>query len=510
MQPLSTDTVVAIIGAGAMGAGIAQVAASGGHRVKLFDVADGAVTTALEKLSAGLDKQVVRGKMSREQADATLSRIEPADNLEALSQAGLIIEAIVENLEIKQQLFSSLEALCSADTILASNTSSLSITALAAKLSNPERLVGMHFFNPPQAMKLVEVIDGLATDNTVTETLIATAKQWSKKPVRAKSTPGFIVNRVARPYYAEALRLLHDGIADCQTIDAALTGSGRFRMGPFALMDLIGHDVNYAVTESVFAAYYYDSRYKPSVIQRELLNGGYLGRKSGRGFYDYSKEQPQPTYLPTSQASGALSVVGEPEGVDSIVSLAMNNGVDIERGKADDVVQQTDYLELDGVRFALTDGRTATERSVEGQHKNWVLVDLSNDLNQCNTVALACSDLCDANALPVVAGFFQQLNKKTIRIDDAPGMVVMRTVCMLVNEAADTVKEGVATAEAIDTAMQLGTNYPLGPLQWGENIGLVNVLTVLNNLFRWYGEDRYRPSALLRRLVLGGGGGYER
>jgi 3-hydroxybutyryl-CoA dehydrogenase len=505
MQALSTETVVAIVGAGAMGAGIAQVAAAAGHRVRLFDVAPDAVSKGLAGLSAGLHKQVAREKMNRQQADAILARIIPADSLEQLSDAGLVIEAVVENLEIKQNIFTSLEALCSAETIFASNTSSLSITSLGAKLENPNRLVGMHFFNPPQAMKLVEVIDGLATDNTITETIIETARQWGKKPVRTKSTPGFIVNRVARPYYAEALRMLQDGIGDCKTIDQALTGSGKFRMGPFTLMDLIGLDVNYAVTESVFKAYFYDSRFKPSAIQRELVGGGFLGRKSGRGFYDYSSDLEPAHYLPEADQPSQLTIVGNPVGVDDLLARCESTDINITKQSSNEDNTEQDYLEVSGTRFAITDGRTATERSRDSGHKHWVLVDLINDIEHCTSVSLACSDLSDVNALASVAGFFQRLNKNVIRVDDTPAMVVMRTVCMLVNEAADAVKEGGCTASAVDTAMQLGTNYPRGPLEWGESIGLQNVLTVLQHLHRWYGEDRYRSSVLLQRLVLSGG-----
>jgi 3-hydroxybutyryl-CoA dehydrogenase len=503
MQALSTKTVIGVIGAGAMGAGIAQVAASAGHPVKLYDLSAEAVIKAIEGLAVGLDRQVTRGKLDVEQAHVILARISPAAELDALADAGLVIEAVVERLDVKQSIFSQLESICGAEVILASNTSSISITALGAALQRPERLAGMHFFNPPQAMKLVEVIAGLATDEDLLSRLMATAQGWGKQAVRTKSTPGFIVNRVARPFYAEALRILQDGIADCRTIDEALTAAAGFRMGPFALMDLIGHDVNYAVTESVFQAYYQDPRFKPSIIQQELVSGGFLGRKSGRGFYRYDEPMPAASYLDQAEPPSSVSVVGKPHGMQGLIRLAESRGLNVLFKEG--VAHSSGWLEIDDCRLALTNGSTATERSVADKHKSWLLVDLVSDFKDCAAVTVACSDLADSEALDKVGGFFQALGKQVLVVDDAPAMVAMRTVCMLANEAADAVKEGVAAAAAVDLAMQLGTNYPQGPLAWAEDIGLSRVLQVLEQLYRWYGEDRYRSSSLLRRLVINGG-----
>jgi 3-hydroxybutyryl-CoA dehydrogenase len=255
-QALLPQTAVAVIGAGAMGAGIAQVAASAGHTVWLLDTRVGAAASAIDGIRAQFEKMAAKGKMTLEAAQAAGARLQAAEQLADLADAGLVVEAIVENLAVKQQLFKDLEVVVSEGCILASNTSSISITAIGAALNNPQRLAGLHFFNPAPLMALVEVVSGLATDQSVADTLFATAQAWGKTPVHAKSTPGFIVNRVARPYYAEALRVLTEGGADCATLDACCREAGGFRMGPFELMDMIGHDVNFAVTNSVWRAFF--------------------------------------------------------------------------------------------------------------------------------------------------------------------------------------------------------------------------------------------------------------
>ena len=293
-EALAVTSVVGVVGSGAMGTGIAQVAAVAGHTVLLFDARDGAAQAACDSIHKVLSTLVDKGRMTSEQATAAAARLHAASSLSEFKQAALVVEAIVENLDAKQHLFTSLEAIVTNDCVLATNTSSLSITSIGARLKYPARLVGMHFFNPVPLMALVEVISGLATSPAVADCIDATAKAWGKLPVRATSTPGFIVNRVARPFYAEALRLLLEQAADPASIDAVMRESGGFRMGPFELMDLIGHDVNFAVTQSVFEAYYNDPRFTPSIIQKELLNAGFLGRKTGRGFYSYSPNVPAP------------------------------------------------------------------------------------------------------------------------------------------------------------------------------------------------------------------------
>ncbi|MFN3918585.1 MAG: 3-hydroxyacyl-CoA dehydrogenase NAD-binding domain-containing protein [Flavobacteriales bacterium] len=286
---------VGIIGAGAMGSGIAQVAATAGHSVFLIDNKPGAAAKALEKLKQSLGKLVEKGKYTNERATEIINKINIADSLNNLSDCGLVIEAIVENLTIKQQLFAQLENIVSQDTVLASNTSSLSIASIASACKNPGRVIGVHFFNPAQVMPLVEIIPAVQTVSKITDETRKLVDSWKKVTVLAKDTPGFIVNRVARPYYGESIRIYEEGIADFATIDYAMKEFGSFKMGPFELMDFIGNDVNYTVTETVFREFYYDPRYKPSFTQKRLSEARMLGRKTGKGYYDYNEGAITPT-----------------------------------------------------------------------------------------------------------------------------------------------------------------------------------------------------------------------
>ncbi|HDG1685713.1 TPA: 3-hydroxyacyl-CoA dehydrogenase [Kluyvera cryocrescens] len=459
---------VAVIGGGTMGAGIVEVAASAGHLVRLYDISAEAITRAIDGIRQRLESRVSRGKLSAEQAQALLSRITPATELSQLADAQLVIEAASERLEIKQALFSQLAEICSPSTLLTSNTSSISITAIAAGIKHPERVAGLHFFNPAPVMKLVEVVSGLATSAEVVEQLCACVSRWGKQAVRCRSTPGFIVNRVARPYYAEAWRALEEQVASAEVIDAALRDGGGFPMGPLALTDLIGQDVNFAVTCSVFNAFWQDRRFLPSLLQQELAIAGRLGKKSGHGVYRWPVETQPELAEPTLAADAAAQV-------------AISDNV----------------TKLDGVLLLETCGETALALSV--RHGCPVVV---YDHSAGDTVVLAASATNSPAETDKAIYYFQQQGKKVLRIADYPGLLVWRTVAMLANEALDAVQKGVACAEDIDTAMRLGVNYPRGPLAWGESLGWGRVLCLLENLQQHYGEERYRPSALLRQKAL--------
>lgn len=494
-KSLPTEAVVAVAGAGTMGAGIALVAASAGHTVLLYDAVPNAAERAIARLTTDLDALVRRGKVTEAERQARLSRLTPVQDIAALAPAGLVIEAIVEQLDAKVELFQKIEPLLAENAILATNTSSLSVTALAAHMRRPGQVVGMHFFNPAPILPLVEVASGRLTSRAVAETIFATARAWGKTPVHCSSTPGFIVNRVARPFYGEALRLLTERAGDPATLDAVMRDCGGFRMGPFELMDLIGHDVNYAVTASVHEAMSYDPRYKPSLIQKELVDAGLLGRKSGRGFYDYGADAARPAIADEAPAPGPARIVvtGDLGPAAALVDMAKATGIAVEwqAGVEGAVLIGT-------LAIVLTDGRSATERAATDDRPT-VLFDLALDYVKAPRIAIACADGVGAADVARAVGFFQALGKSVTALDDAPGMAVMRTVAMLANEAADAVHQGVGSVEDVDLAMLRGANYPLGPLAWADRVGIARIAAVIRALGHSYGEDRYRLSPLLAR-----------
>ena len=374
---------VSVIGAGSMGAGIAQIAATNGHEVCLYDSFDGAIESAESKLKKILNRLVEKERITQQENEEILERINFTKEIEEVLGSGLVIEAIIENLNIKQKVFAEIESLVDEDCIIASNTSSLSIASIASALKKAKRVVGIHFFNPAPLMPLVEIIPSVQTSESTLTKAKAIIDSWKKVTVITKDTPGFIVNRVARPFYGEALRIYEEGIADFATIDWVMRELGGFRMGPFQLMDYIGNDINYTVTETVFTAFYFDPRYKPSLTQKRMMEAGYLGRKSGRGYYDYSTE-----------------------------------------------------------------------------------------------------------------------NTPKVNKDKELGKIILwRVIAMLINEAADALLLNIATKEDIDLAMTKGVNYPKGLLAWADEIGIKNVLSQLEDLQNEYGEDRYRPSPLLKRMA---------
>lgn len=375
---------IGVLGAGTMGAGIAQVAAQSGHDVVLVDVNQEQLTKAKSGIEKVLSRLVEKETLTEETKNDILGRMTFSAAINDFAGSGLIIEAIIEKIEAKHSVFKAIEEVVDENCILASNTSSLSIASIGSALKNASRIIGIHFFNPAPLMPLVEIIPSVQTSDEVLQSAKAIIDSWNKLTVVCKDTPGFIVNRVARPFYGEALRIYEEGIADFATIDWAMTELGGFRMGPFTLMDYIGNDINYTVTETVFAAFYYDPRFKPSFTQKRHMEAGFYGRKSGRGFYSYAE------------------------------------GIEISEPNKEAVLGQ---------------------------------------------------------------------------------QIVDRILVMLINEAYDALFLNVATREDIETAMTKGVNYPKGLLAWSEEIGLKNVLKTLEDLFEEYGEDRYRPNPLLKRMA---------
>ncbi len=486
------DATVLVIGAGIMGAGIAQIAAQAGNPVLLYDANPEAPAKAKQSLAATFDKLVSKGKFTADTAQQALERITPVTALEQAQSAGLVVEAIVENLDIKRSVFQQLETIVSPDCILATNTSSISVTAIANGLQHSQRLVGMHFFNPVPLMKLVEVVSGLQTDQTVAEAIFALSKTWGKVPVYAKSTPGFIVNRIARPYYAETLALLQERAAPPAVLDACLRAAG-FRMGACELMDLIGHDTNFAVTRSVYEANFYDKRFVPSLIQKELVDGGLLGRKSGQGFYDY-REGTVKADIPTHDLAAmpevtSINLLGTGRVADLLAKRLQQAGVNCEHQPDSDWVG----LQLDDAQLRLTDGRTATSLG-----KNIAVFDLPLLDNDGTTLAWALSQHASDEWQTLAQQCLQTLGFNPQLIEDVPGLVVARTLAMLINEAADAVHQGVCTPAGANTAMKLGVNYPAGPFEWLANWETDAVVKLLNALDTHYRGERYRVSPALR------------
>ncbi len=496
-----TFTTVGVIGAGTMGAGIAQVAAQAGCRVKLFDARDGAAAAANAKTAETLNTLAGKGKITADAADATIARLSAAPDLADFHDCDLIVEAIVENLDAKRTLFKSLEGICAPTTVLATNTSSISITAIAAGLARPENVVGMHFFNPAPLMALVEVVMGQQTAPAIADRVEAACAEWKKTAVRCKSTPGFIVNRVARPYYGEAFRVLEAGGADVPTIDLVLREVGAFKLGTFELLDLIGLDVNLMVTKSVWNAYYQDSRYRPSLTQEEMVAGGLLGRKSGRGFYTYPAEAAAPVPAPAAgSAPTMVQYLTESDALDPLIERIKATGIKVQSRKENDPYG-AGVLRAGNATICLTDGRTATQIAFEEDLTNVLTLDLARDFATTKRVALAKGEDTTSSALADAVALFKALGVEVTLVGDVPGMIVGRTIAMLANEAADAVLQGVADAAGVDTAMKLGVGYPEGPLAAADRFGLTLINAILVNMQAHTGDDRYRQSLLLQRKV---------
>lgn len=492
------SSAVAVVGTGTMGQGIAQVALVAGHPVRLYDAAPGRARAAADAIGARLDRLVEKGRLTAGDRTAASARLTPADDLSELAGCGLVIEAVLEQLDVKQKLFRQLEDIVAEDCLLATNTSSLSVTAIAGALREPGRFVGLHFFNPAPLLPLVEVVSGFATEEQAATRAYATAKAWGKTPVRCADTPGFIVNRVARPFYAEALRLYEERVADPATIDAVLRECGGFTMGPFELTDLIGQDVNEAVTRSVWESFFQDPKFTPSLAQRRLVESRRLGRKSGRGWYAYGDDVPraQPHTAEPADAPRSVTLHGDLCPAEALVGLIQEAGIDVRH--AQDAPSRPGGIELpSGAWLALTDG-SGMAAAVEPT----IHFDLALDYGTATRIALSPSSRVDEQGLREAIGLFQALGKKVSVIGSAPGMIVARTVWMLVDFALDAVGRGVADAEDVDTAMRLGVNYPLGPVEWGRRLTAYRVAESLETLHEEYPTGRYAPSQALRRQAV--------
>jgi 3-hydroxybutyryl-CoA dehydrogenase len=506
------NTSVLVVGAGIMGAGIAQVAAQAGHSVFIFDMREGAAVEAKDKLSASLQALVAKGKLNADAVRQTLARITAITTLQEAASVGLVVEAIVEKLDAKRGVFRELETIVRADCILATNTSSISVTAIANGLQHPQRLVGMHFFNPVPLMKLVEVVSGLQTDAAVADAIFALSESWGKVAVHARSTPGFIVNRIARPFYAESLALLQEQ-ATPAVLDACLRAAG-FRMGPCELMDLIGHDTNFSVTQSVYEANFFDKRYQPSLVQREMVDGGLLGRKSGQGFYSYAADAAKPVLadpqtMPMPRAK-TLWLHGRGPLADALFAACQRAVQTCPFSDASDASDTSDApsapalyrdessewigLEINGCQLRMTDGRCASQLGADV-----AVFDLPLQTTPGTVLAWAPSSRASTLWTAHAQAWLQALGFVPLRVADTPGLVVARTVAMLVNEAADAVHQGVCNEAAANAAMKLGVNYPAGPFEWLALWGETPVCHLLDALDAFYRGERYRVSPLLRQ-----------
>jgi 3-hydroxybutyryl-CoA dehydrogenase len=510
--------VLGVAGAGTMGAGIAQVACLGGFETFLHDPFPEALERGIERVREGLSKGAERGRWSRDDAEAAAGRLHPAPTLDDLSACGLAIEAAPEQVELKRDLFARLSAVCSPDAILATNTSSLPVTALAAAAERPERVVGMHFFNPAALMELLEVVAGSESSPEAVSAARAVGERMGKKVIVARDGPGFLANRCGRPFGMEALRLLGEGIADHAAIDRIVRMGGGFRMGPFELMDLVGIDVGFEVSKSFYEQSFHEPRWRPSPIQARMVQAGRFGRKAGRGYYDYSQgnsHRPEDPPPPAPGGGGKVAVEGDGRLAEELRQLAQDAGFDVSRatesnGSAPDLLvdasvgRSTDDALAQETATATcvlcVDGSLAELDAGGGAAGFHVLPPLSDS----SLVELTRSAYTSDAVAGEVESFFYSLGMHTEWVADAPGLVLGRIVCQLVNEACFALSEGVGSAADVDVAMRLGYNYPRGPLEWADLIELDHVLATIDALYEERREERYRAAPLLRRMVAEG------
>jgi 3-hydroxybutyryl-CoA dehydrogenase len=480
--------VVGVVGAGTMGAGIAQLAATAGARTLLHDP----VPEALEKGVAGirrrLDRAAERGRMDAEEARAAADRLEAVDEIGKLAPCGLVIEAAPERLELKREIFCALAEAVEPDALLATNTSSLSVTAIAAEVPHPERVVGMHFFNPAPIMRLVEVVAGEASSEEAVRRARAAGEAMGKHAIEAADVAGFLVNRCNRPFGLEALRLVQERLATPEQVDRICRLSGGFPMGPFELMDLVGIDVGFEISKSFYEQSFGEPRWRPSPLAERMTAAGRHGRKTGRGWYEYPEdgshrpEDPDPPQA--GGGDGPVAIAGAGVLAEELRTAAREGGWDVR--EADGPVA----IECDGARIALCDSLP-----LDGDVGFFAAPPLGTLVELTRTPATT-----DA-AASAAERFFASLGRHVEWVGGAPGLVLGRIVCQLVNEACFSLGEGVGSAEDIDAGMTLGLNHPRGPLEWGDTIGPPNVLAVLDGLQREYREERYRPAPVLVRAA---------
>lgn len=486
-------TTLGIVGTGAMGRGIAQLAAQAGLNVMLFDVKEGAVKEAQRFINGLWQRSAEKQRITPEQAQQYSGRLSEADDLNSLAPCDIVVEAIIEKLEAKQGLFSDLEGIVSQQAVLATNTSSLSVTAIAAACQHPERVIGFHFFNPVPLMKIVEVIPGLRTAEDVTQRVNGLGTAMGHFTAQTTDTPGFLVNHAGRAFGTEALRILGESVADPATIDRIMVDQGGFRMGPFTLLDLTGLDVSHAVMESVYHQFYEEARFRPSHLTRQRLAAGLLGRKTGEGFYRYvggKQQMPDEPIIASTAACPVWISQDDAASAAELTVLVKAAGWALETG--DQPTEQALCLLTpmgeDTTSCALRQGLDA---------KQCVAVDMLAGLDKRRS--LMASPITRPDMINAAAYLLNADGTPVSTLQDSNGFVLQRVVACIVNVGADIAQQGVAEPTTIDRAVELGLGYPFGPLRMGDHYGAARIMTILNNLLEATSDPRYRPSPWLRR-----------
>ena len=487
--------LVGVVGAGAMGRGIAQMAVQAGCKVQVFDTSTQASEAALQSIQQQWERMAAKGKCTPEQLAQWKASLLPAATLSELASCDLIIEAIVERLDVKRDVFAQLEALVTPTAVLATNTSSLSVTAIAAGLKHPERLAGYHFFNPVPLMRLAEIIPGIKTDSGVCQRLDALTRAMGHTPVLAQDTPGFIVNHAGRAYGTEALRIVSESVSDFATIDRILRDQAGFRLGPFELMDLTALDVSHPVMESVYHQYYEEPRYRPSVITAQRLAGGIVGKKVGEGFYRYEDGVAQvPAEAETPVVSNMPPVWVSPKAArrPELYQLLKHLDAHIETGAmpSDQAIIIVAPLGMDVTTIAAVERLDPTRT---------IGIDLLMPDGAVKRRVLATNPATREDIRDAAHALFARDGKAVSVIKDSGGFVTQRVLAAIVNIASDICQQSICTPQDLDLAVSLGLGYPKGPLAWGDELGPTNVLETLFNLQTVYGDPRYRPSPWLRR-----------